>query len=66
MLRLVSAESVTGAREPEGEAWAIDEHDVEQAAREQVSSHGLGRAWSRAVGWVGLGKVGHGWVAHSL
>ena len=38
LLQLVSAESVTGAREPEGEAWAIDEHDVEQASREQAAA----------------------------
>jgi hypothetical protein len=37
-LQLVSAESVTGAREPEGQAFAIDEPDVEQAAREQAAA----------------------------
>jgi len=38
MLQLVPAESVTGAREPEGEAWAVDSLDVEQAAREQAAA----------------------------
>ena len=36
--QLVSAESVTGAREPDGEAWAVDEHDAELAAREQAAA----------------------------
>mmetsp|Transcript_27335 Transcript_27335/g.83096 ORF Transcript_27335/g.83096 Transcript_27335/m.83096 type:complete len:1063 (-) Transcript_27335:1086-4274(-) len=37
-LQLVHADSVTGAREPLGEAFAIDEPDVEQAAREQAAA----------------------------
>jgi len=37
-LQPVSAESVTGAREPLGEAWSIDEVDVEHAAREQAAA----------------------------
>jgi hypothetical protein len=37
-LQLVHAESVTGARENGGEAFAIDEPDVEQAAREQAAA----------------------------
>ena len=36
--QLVAAESVTGAREPEGEAWAVDELDAELAAREQAAA----------------------------
>ena len=38
MLELVPAESVTGAREADGEAWCVDDHDVEQAAREQAAA----------------------------
>jgi hypothetical protein len=37
-LELVPAESVTGAREAEGEAWCVDDLDVEQAAREQAAA----------------------------
>ena len=36
--QLVPAESVTGAREAEGEAWCVDDLDVEQAAREQAAA----------------------------
>lgn len=38
MLELVSAEGVQGAREAEGEVWCVDDHDVEQAAREQAAA----------------------------
>ena len=36
--QLVGAESVTGAREAEGEAWCVEDMDVEQAAREQAAA----------------------------
>ena len=38
MWQLVPAEGVTGAREAEGEAWCVDDHDVELAAREQAAA----------------------------
>ena len=38
MLELVPAEGVSGAREADGEAWCVDDLDVEQAAREQAAA----------------------------
>uniref|UniRef100_A0A7S3B222 Chromo domain-containing protein n=1 Tax=Haptolina ericina TaxID=156174 RepID=A0A7S3B222_9EUKA len=37
-LELVPSEPVTGVREADGEAWCVDDYDVEQAAREQAAA----------------------------
>jgi hypothetical protein len=37
-LQLVASEGVTGAREAEGEAWCVNDDDVELAAREQAAA----------------------------
>lgn len=37
-LQVVPADSVTGAREVDGEAWCIDDGDADQAAREQAAA----------------------------
>lgn len=57
-LQLVSAESVTGARESGGEAFAIDEPDVEQAAREQAAAvRNKRRSLLSGVGEPGMSGV---------